>query len=357
MVISEREHISILSSIDRLLLISFLLSFCFAIVALQILSAYSVSIFFSAIAASSPLAMVGIFYCLMYRKVYVLALITLVIIGMLLLTVDMSWILAYMSIAVGIIGVLALVSVFQKAIFYPVLASMEYANIKSSLSLPERIVSFLFSISGDLDTRNIEIDANLNRASIPWKEVASTMRLSFMAGLFIWIYISMNPSWMTFDILSDVPVYLFSLMLYIPLIVMTFSIFMSLNVRISTKYKDFRIYDGVKMTLYKMVVPIVAAFFYVLIAVNNNGFWDVVYFILLSLFFNLVINTLACLLFYRYFEGSVINEIRSRWSLFRPVSMTMVIEDGNPIVKEDVPDTPRRDISDLGVMVFSDSQE
>ena len=106
-----------------------------------------------------------------------------------------------------------------------------------------------------------------------------------------------------------------------------------------------------------MVVPIVAAFFYVLIAVNNNGFWDVVYFILLSLFFNLVINTLACLLFYRYFEGSVINEIRSRWSLFRPVSMTMVIEDGNPIVKEDVPDTPRRDISDLGVMVFSDSQE
>ena len=357
MVISEREHISILSFVDRLLLAIFAVSFCLAMVGLQILGAYGVSIFVSAIVASSPLAIVGISYCLAYRKNYILALIALAVIGMLFLTVDMSWILASVSIGVGLIGVLALVSVFQKAIFYPVLASIEYLNIKSRLSFSERVVSFLFSISGDLDTRNIEIDTNLNRASIPWREVASTMRLSFMAGLFIWIYISMNPSWMSSGWISDVPVYLFSLMLYIPLMVMPFSIFMSLNVRISTKYKDFKVYDGVKMTLYKMVVPIVAAFFYVLIAVNNSGIWDVFYFILLSAFFNLIINTLACLMFYRWFEGTVINEIRSKWSVFRPISMTMVIEDEDPVVKEDVPDTPRRDMSDLGVMVFGDSHE
>ena len=356
-MISERGRISTLSFTDRLLLVIFAISFCLAIVGLQILPIYGVSVFVSAIVASSPLAIVGIAYCVSYRKNYLLALFTLLVIGMLFLTVDMNWILAISSIGVGLIGVLALVSVFQKAIFYPVIASIEYLNIKPRLSFSERVVSFLFSISGDLDTRNIEIDDNLNRASIPWGEMASTMRLSFMAGLFIWIYISMNPSWLSFGSFSDVPVYLFSVMLYIPLLVMPFSIFMSLNVRISTKYRDFRVYDGVKMTLYKMVVPIVAAFIYVFLAVNNNGIWDVAYFILLSAFFNLIINTLACLLFYRSFEGTVINEIRSKWSVFRPISMTMVIEDDNPVIKEDVPDTPRRDMSDLGVMVFGDSHE
>ncbi len=356
-IINEREHIRLLSMIDRILLAIFAASFIIAMLGLQILGRADVSVFVSAVVASSPLAFVGVAYCVCYRKNYLLGLLALSIIGMVILSVDMSWILAVSSIAIGIIGVLALVSIFQKAIFYPVVASIEYLNIKSDLSMFDRMVSFMFSISGDLDTRNIEIDTNLNRASIPWKEVASTMRLSFMAGLFIWIYISMNPSWMTFGSLSDVPVYLFSLMLYIPLMVMPFSIFMSLNVRISTKYKDFKIYDGVKMTLYKMLVPILAAFFYVLVAVNHNGIQAVVYFILLSAFFNLFINTLACLLFYRSFESPVVNEIRSRWSVFRPISMMMVVEDDDPVTKENVPDTPRRDMSDLGVMVFGDSHE
>ena len=356
-IINEREHIKLLSTIDRLLLVIFGASFILAILGLQIVSKLGISVFVSAIVASSPLAFVGVAYCICYRKNYLLGLLALSIIVMLLFTVDMNWILAISSIGIGIIGVLALVSIFQKAIFYPIVASIEYLNIKTRMSMFDRLVSFLFSISGDLDTRNIEIDANLNRASIPWKEVASTLRLSFMAGLFIWIYISMNPTWLSLGSLSDVPVYLFSLMLYIPLIVMPFSIFMSLNVRISTKYKDFRVYDGVKMTLYKMVVPIIAAFFYVLLAVNHNGIEDVVYFILLSVFFNLIINMLACLLFYRLFESHVVNEIRSKWSVFRPISMMMVIEDDNPVTKENVPDTPRRDMSDLGVMVFGESHE
>lgn len=357
MFISEREHISILSNVDKAILVIFAISFCLALVLLQILRIRGLSIFLSAMVASAPLAIVGIAYCLFYRKTYLLALFSVSVLGMLLVKLDFNWVLAVISISVGIIGVLALVSIIQKAIFYPIVASIEYINIKSKLSMFDRLISFLFSISGDLDTRNLEIENNLNRASIPWKEVFSTMRLSFMAGLFIWIYISMNPSWMSFGSFSDVPVYLFSLMLYIPLIVMPFSIFMSLNVRISTKYRDFRIYDGVKMTLYKMVVPILAAFVYILLAVNNNGITDVIYFIAMSALFNLLINMFACLCFYKFFEGDVVNEIRGRWSTFRPISMMMVIEDENPIVKENVPDTPRRDISDLGVMVFKESHE
>lgn len=353
----ERERIRLLSNADKVLLAIFAVSFILAIVGLQVIRVRGLSVFISAIIASMPLAIVGISYCAHYRKMYMLALWSLAILAMILLSVDISWILAVACISLGLVGLLALVSVFQKAIFFPIVSSIEYLNIKTRLSVFDRLVSFLFSISGDLDTRNIEIDANLNRASIPWREVASTLRLSFMAGLFIWIYISMNPSWFSSDTFANVPVYLFSLMLYIPLLVMPFSIFMSLNVRISTRYRDFKVYDGVKMTLYKMLAPILVAFMYILLAVNNNGIEVVFYFVLFSAVFNLLINLLACLSFYRWFEGGVVNEIRSQWSTFRPVSMMMVVEDENHTIKEEVPDTPRRDLSDLGVMVFDDSQE
>ena len=354
---SERERIRLLTDVDKALLAIFAISFILAIVGLQVIRLRELSVFISAIIASVPLAVVGISYCVHYRKKYMLALWSLTVVAMILLSVDISWILAVACISLGLVGLLALVSIFQKAIFFPIMASMEYLNIKTKLSLFDRVVSFLFSISGDLDTRNIEIDTNLNRASIPWREVASTLRLSFMAGLFIWIYISMNPSWFSSDMFTNVPVYLFSLMLYIPLLVMPFSIFMSLNVRICTRYRDFKVYDGVKMTLYKMLAPVLATFIYILLAVNSNGISVVFYFILLSVIFNLLINLLACLSFYRWFEGGVVNEIRSKWSTFRPVSMMMVVEDENHIAKEEVPDTPRRDLSDLGVMVFGDSQE
>ncbi|MGN1044860.1 MAG: hypothetical protein ACI4Q9_02750 [Candidatus Methanomethylophilaceae archaeon] len=353
----KRESINLLSNFDRFLLLLFAVSFALCIVAIVLSRVGEQSVIVPATFASAPLAVVGIAYCIYNRKRYVLALAVITPLVMLILNTDFNWILVTVSIMVGLVGVLALVSILQRAIFYPVIASIELINIKGKLTLFDRMISFLFSISGDIDTRNIEIDYNLNRASIPWKEVASTLRISFMAGLFIWIYISMNPSWMSYGSLSSVPVYLFSVMLYIPLIVMPFSIFMSMNARISTRYKDFMIYDGVKMTLYRMVVPVFAAFIYILLAVNESGIMAVIVFITLSVLFNLIINTAACLIFYRWFESSVVNDVRSGWYRFRPYSMTMVIEDEKSVMKEDVPDTPRRDMSDLGVMVFAESQE
>ena len=353
----KRERIELLTNIDRLFLLLFAVYFAVCVAAIVLFRVQNQSVIVPATFASVPLAMVGIAYCIYNRKRYVLALAVVTPIIMLLLKIDFNWILVTVSIMIGLVGVLALVSILQRAIFYPVIASIELINIKGKLTLFDRMVSFLFSISGDIDTRNIEIDYNLNRASIPWKEVASTLRISFMAGLFIWIYISMNPSWMSYGSLSSVPVYLFSVMLYIPLIVMPFSIFMSMNARISTRYKDFMIYDGVKMTLYRMVVPIFAAFIYILLAVNESGIMAVLMFIMLSVLFNLIINTAACLIFYRWFESGVVNDVRSGWYRFRPYSLTMIIEDEKSVMKEDVPDTPRRDMSDLGVMVFAESQE
>ncbi len=176
----------------------------------------------------------------------------------------------------------------------------------------------------------------------------------FLIGVFIWIYLSMNPSWMQFDSFANVPVYLFAVMMYIPLIVLPFSIFMSLNVRIETRYRDFKIYDGIKGTLMRMAIPIFAAFMYILVAVNKNGFQDVLGFIVMSVAFNLIITVASCLVYYKGFESDVIDSIISRWSSFRPVQLLMGVKDAEEQIKEEVPGTPVRDYSDMGELVFPD---
>lgn len=302
----------------------------------------------------SPFAVIGLLVCFRTRRFLLIALLILVSVVMLVLNVNVVWILVLCYITVGVIGVAAIVSVLQRLLFYRVVCSVEYLNVKDRLTLWDRVVAFLFNISGDLDTRNITMDYNLRRASIPWKEMWSTIKLAFMIGMFVWIYICMNPSWMGFESYSGIPVYLFSVMLYIPVLVMPFSIFLSLNVRIETRYKDFTLYQGIKETLKRMAIPIFAAFIFILLAVNQNGLEDVLYFIVLSVFFNLFINGVSCLVYYRNFEGRVVDDIVAKWRTFRPVDMMVEVDPDRGAGLGDVPDTPKRDADTHRELRFPD---
>lgn len=302
----------------------------------------------------SPFAVIGLLVCVKGRRFLFVALLILAGAAMLVLNVNVVWILALCYITLGVIGVAAIVSVLQRLLFYRVVCSVEYLNVKERLTLWDRAVAFMFNISGDIDTRNITMDYNLRRASFPWGEMWSTIKLAFMIGMFIWIYICMNPSWMGFDSYAGVPVYLFSVMLYIPVLVMPFSVFMSLNVRIETRYRDFTLYQGIKETLKRMAIPIFAAFIFILVAVNENGLQDVTYFILLSLFFNLFINGVSCLVYYRYFESTVVDEIVSKWRVFRPVDLMLEVDSDRGPGLAGIPDAPKREERPAGRLRFPD---
>ena len=121
---------------------------------------------------------------------------------------------------------------------------------------------------------------------------------------------------------------------------------------IETRYRDFKIYDGIKGTLKRMAVPIFAAFMYILVAVNKNGILDVLSFISISVVFNFFICMFACLIYYKGFESDIVDDIIAQWRDFRPVQMLMNVEQIENDIKEDVPDSPARDYSDLGELVF-----
>ncbi len=258
---------------------------------------------------------------------------------------------------IGASGVVALVDALQRVIFYHVLRTIEYVNVKKKLTFKDRAIAFLFNVPEDMDTRNITMDYELSRTKIPWKEVGNSISLGLMVGMFIWIYLSMNPTFMELNAVGSIPLMMFTLILYIPIIVMPWSIFRSLNVRIETKYRDFKVYNGIKATLQRMAVPIVAALFYVLVAINTSDIQTVAYFIVLSAVMIVVILALVSVLYYWVFESPIINDIVSKWKLFRPVPVFIGLEDNDRNdIWDEVPGTPRRDEKDFGKLIIPENR-
>ena len=75
-------------------------------------------------------------------------------------------------------------------------------------------------------------------------------------------------------------------------------------------------------------------------------------FIAMSVVFNMLICVAACMVYYKGFESDVIDSIISRWNSFRPVQLLMDVKDLMDDIKEEVPGTPARDYSDMGVLEF-----
>ena len=258
---------------------------------------------------------------------------------------------------VGASGVVALVDALQRAVFYQVLRTIEYVNVKDKLSSKDRLVAFLFNVPEDLDTRNITMDYELSRTKIPWREVGSSISLGMMVGMFIWIYISMNPTFMDLSSESSVPLLMFTLVLYIPVIVMPWAIFRSLNVRIETRYRDFKVYNGIRATLQRMAIPVVAAFFFVIVAINTSDINAVAFYIFLSAIMIVGILTLVSILYYWVFEAATINDIVSKWRMFRPVPVFVGLEaDDRRTHWDEVPGTPRRDKTDFGELTLPENK-
>ncbi len=252
---------------------------------------------------------------------------------------------------VGSVGVVTLVIAIQRVIFYRVMRSVEYLNIKKKITVWDKIVAFFFNIPKDLDTRNLTMDCNTKRPMIPWRNILFTVKNSTIIGVFIWIYISMNPQTGFYNV-ADNMMQLFTILLIVPVIVLPWAIFRSLNVRIETKYRDFSLYSGINETLKRMTLPMLAAFIFVLLAFNKADPVAVLTFIMLSIVMNVFIIVLTCVVYYVFFENKLISDIVARWKIYRPVTLLMDIKDENRYAV--LPGTPVRDTSDISAIRFKD---
>jgi len=350
------EGIALVRGFDKLIMIAFAVSFLIALVYVL----YEVW-GGSGIEDLMPLLAIPFFVCgvvfYIKSKYWILLVIAVAAVVLWFFSIPLTLIFLFLFLVIGVSGVVALVDAFQRTIFYRVLRRIEYINVKSKLSFKDKLTAFLFNIPEDLDTRNITMDYELSRTKIPWREVGNSISLGMMVGMFIWIYISMNPNFMNLSIETSIPLLMFTLILYIPILVLPWSIFRSLNVRIETGYRDFKVYNGIRATLQRMAVPVVAALFFVLVAINTSDIKAVAFYIFLSAAMIVVILTAVSILYYWVFEAVIINDIVSKWKMFRPVPVFVGLETAEKKGSgDDLPGTPKRDKTDFGKLTLPDDK-
>ncbi|MDR0887944.1 MAG: hypothetical protein LBM39_02015 [Candidatus Methanoplasma sp.] len=308
---------------------------------------------------SVPFFICGIIYYLRTRF-WILIILAAAAVVLWFIDIPMPLLILVLLLTIGAPGVVAIVEAIQRWMFYRVLHTIEYVNVKKKLSFTEKFIVFLFNVPVDIDTRNITMDYGLRRSGIPWKEMLGTISLGLMVGMFIWIYISMNPVIMDLSgeldlsSIGSAPFLIFTIILYIPIIVLPWSIFKSLNVRVETHYRDFKVYNGVRSTIQTMVVPIVAAFILVFTALASSDYLAVLFYIGMSVVMVTAIVGLAAAFYYVGFETVLINDIVSKWKKFRPVPIFIGLK-AKEQKKEEVPGTPNRDTEDFGKLVLPDN--
>ncbi len=352
------KELNLLGPYDKFVLMVFFISFILSVTGMIVFVSMGVEIINSAMLLTAPFFILGLMWYNHTKKWWMLVIILAVSAALYLylhgfefhenfyLEGDFILIFAIDFIFVGSIGVVAFVSALQRLIFYRVVTIVQSMNIKDKMSFRDRIVAFFFNVPNDVDTRYITYSHNLKRASIPWSEIKETMTLGLMIGMFLWIYISMSPKFASMGI-TNAPVYIFAIVLYIPVMVMPWSIFNALHVRVKTKYRAFELYEGIKGTIKRMVLPIFAALIYVLTAFHDNDVMSVLSFIGISIVMIILVVAFTSAIYYFYFENKLVDDIVAKWKIFRPVDLLMTVGD-EAAKKKDFPGTPKRDVSDFG---------
>ena len=174
--------------------------------------------------------------------------------------------------------------------------------------------------------------------------MVNTMLLALLFCMFLWVYLFLNPS---FDIGAEgVPIYTFTIVLYLSVIVMPWSIFNTLNARICTEYRDFKLYNGFLETFKRMFLPVFAAILFLAAAVSTEP--DNLYYVGMSLLMIIVMIVFTSVMYYTDNETRVIKDILDKWDQFQPTSIySGYSESGRKSSLDDgVPGTPRRNPSD-----------
>jgi hypothetical protein len=110
-------------------------------------------------------------------------------------------------------------------------------------------------------------------------------------------------------------------------------------------------------TLQRMAIPVVGALLFVLVAINTSDIFTVAYYMALSAIMIVIIMTLVSVLYYWLFEAVTINDILSKWKMFRPVPVFAGLTDsGKKPQKEELPGTPKRDKNDFGKLVLPEEK-
>ena len=239
-------------------------------------------------------------------------------------------------------GVAMMADIFQRKYFYPVLKRVERID-SGKRGIIDRTVAFLFCIPSGLDTRDIMIDTDYSRSKIPMRSIVSSMSVVMLICLFIWMYVFMNPDLSVET--EGVPIFTFTIIMYLSLLVIPWTVFDTVNARVGTGHKEFRLYKGFMDNARKAAVPAVIALVIIILA-QWTGIENV-YFAAMTVAMVAVAVGISSVMHFSVSELPLVSDIAERWEKFHPIGVYSGYSPyGKPSMDDDVPGTPRRNPSD-----------
>ena len=337
------EKISLLRKRDKFTILMFAALLAASVVVyIILLKFYGFTIYTGLPAMAIPFFAIGVVNHILNRNYVMIALIIAAsLISYFLLPSSILFIIYLLICSEGLASV---VEVIQRATFYRIMGAIEFINVKERLNIWEKLIRFFFNIPQNLDTRRLTMDLNITRSKFPWSDVLISFMMVLLFSMFLWMYVFINPD-VTVET-EGVPIYTFTIVLYICLLVMPWSIFNTLRVRIASDYRDFSVYQGLVGTMVRMFIPlfIVLLFLFVL---TFTGIQELKYVgMSLVLIAAMLLSTYA--MFFTWSEINLVNDITEQWDRFRPIELysRFMSDDLFSTKNADVPGTPKRDPKD-----------
>ncbi|MDO5853379.1 MAG: hypothetical protein Q4Q62_04865 [Thermoplasmata archaeon] len=221
-----------------------------------------------------------------------------------------------------------------------VLDSAESQCVRPEPTRTDRVVSFVFDLPRDLDTRNMKIRGSIRRESIPWRQIAESMLPMLVLMLLVWVVIaSIMGSRHT---LPQVMVPVLVISLYAAAVTMPLGVFASMDARAETAGRTLRLSEGMARTTLRMAVPAAVAVV-IVILVAQTGTAEILA-IAASAVFCVLLRTGAALLYGTAGEPEFVSDAYAEWSRTHPADLYSGL-DGRGSEKgmgDGVPGTPRR---------------
>lgn len=284
------------------------------------------------------------------RRYWVLIIATILLAAMYIIGVsELVFYLGFLLI-LGIPGCISISSVISRSIFYRVLRNVECVSMLKKVHLKERAIMFIMGLPKGFDTRNLVSNCKMRRDGIPWKDVLENIILALMVETVLWICIVLEHGLLNSISLDDTALYMLSIVVFIPMFVLPFVLFRSLNVRIVTDDCDVHIFEGIRCAVIRAFFPLAVVLLISLVTVESSGLLWVLTCIIMSASMTIAIMTFASIFYYDFSEPSLINDVNRKWKMFRPVSVMSTVSVSEKSHLNDVPGTPIRDRSEYGIL-------
>ena len=329
-LVSPEDAVAVMSA-AALLIVSVVIAVC-----LSVFSGYGFCRVFPVTAV--PFMAVGVFDIIRDRRYVILCVV--VAVSAAFCFVDPYLTLIWLVFTVCAEGVAYLSSVVQRMLFFRVYRRAELYGIKKKPAMSDRVIGFVFGLSGSMDTTRLTADPHIHRNRIPWSDIFGTTMLALFVSMFVWIVVALTHAFdgMSMEVFLAVSVMaVFAVMSALPWVVVR-----SVDARIGPDEDSFRLYDGLSGTVARMAVPTVLV---LAISIVTYGIRiDVFGAVAMSIAAVLAVSAVSSMVYYSRYESGLVNGIASYWSDYRPGDVPK--ESGGrhlPSLDDGVPGTPERD--------------